>query len=125
MRRGRSVVTSTPAYMGALPNIGIFIADTQQAAQYNEAYKTLLSYFGHHFGHRVHKAFELKDASIGMALLTKPVTPNKTVMTSSIDPNNVTKTINIPVIQIDKDNEDFYEYQHELKKYIQSKAKYH
>ena len=29
---GRSVVASTPAYKGALPNVGTFIAGTQQAA---------------------------------------------------------------------------------------------
>ena len=50
-----------------------------------------------------------------MALLTKPVAPRKTVMTSSIDPNDANKTIDTPVTQIDKDSEDFYEYQHELK----------
>ena len=49
--------------------------------------------------------------------------PKKTVMMSSIDPNDATKTINTPVTQID-DSENFYEYQHELKKYIESKAKY-
>ena len=59
-----------------------------------------------------------------MALLTKPVAPMNTLMTSSIDPNNATKTINTPVTQIDNYIKDFYEYQHELKNYIKSKVKY-
>ena len=122
---GRSVVASTPSFKGALPNVGTFIAGTQQAAQYDESYKALLSYFGNHFDHRVHKAFEAKDASMGLGLLTRPVAPKKTIMSSVIDPDDPSEMIEVPTIQIDKDDEDFYEYQHELKKYIENKAKYH
>jgi len=114
-----------PLFKGAISELSgkVFVSEAHQATKYDDAYKSLLSYLGTHFDHRVHQTFEQKDEAVGLALLTKPVALKKTVRTTSPDPRDVTKTIIISNVEVDKDSEEFYEYQHELKKYIDNKNK--
>ena len=69
-------------------------------------------------------AFEWKDAATGLVLLTKPVSPKKTVAVQEDDPMDSSKTISVTEQEIDKESEEFYKYQSEFKKYINSKFKY-
>ena len=46
-----------------------------QVSQYDEAYKAIMTYFGTTYDHRVQRAFEHKDDSIGLTMLRKPSAP--------------------------------------------------
>ena len=61
---------------------------------------------------------------MGLTLLVKQLAPKKTVKLTIPDPNDTSKIIIDIVVQVDKDSEEFYEYQHELKKDIDNKNKY-
>ena len=50
----------------------VFIVGPSQASKYDEAYKALLTYLGAKFDHKVHRAFEHKDAGMGTNMLHKP-----------------------------------------------------
>ena len=108
----RPVAASVTTFKGAIPELSnkVLITGHQQASKYEEAYKALLLYINHHFNHRVHLAMERKDASAGLALLSKPVAPKKTVVVEIEDPNDPKNTITTTKIEIDKDSEDFFEY---------------
>ena len=105
-------VAATPAYKGAIVELSnkIFITGHQQAIKYDDAHKVLLLYINSNFNHRVHLAFERKDAAAGLALLSKSKAPKKPVVVQEEDPTDRSKTILVTKQEIDKDSEDFYEY---------------
>ena len=113
-------------FKGAISKIStkVFVSGPQQASKYDIAYKALLTYFGSHFDHRVHQAFKQKDKAVGLALLKKPTASKTKVKVEEEDPNDATKKIMVEKEIVDKDSEDFYEYTHELKKYVDNKLKY-
>lgn len=76
------------------------------------------------FSHRVYQVFEQKDEDVGLALLIKPVVPKKIAKTTVPNLDDTTKTIVVENVQVDKDSEEFYEYHHELKIFIDNKTKY-
>ena len=53
----------------------VFIVGPAQASKYDEAYKALLTYLGAKFDHKIHRAFEHKDATVGTNMLIKPSPP--------------------------------------------------
>ena len=84
----------------------VFTLGSNQAAQYDDTYRSLLVYIADKFDHRVHTAIKNKDKGVGMKLLIKPTAPTKA------DPNQTGATI------LDKDCEEFIEHQIEIKKYV-------
>ena len=68
-------------------------------------------YIAEKVDHRVHTSIKNKDKTIGMKLLTKPSAPTKE------DPQDTTRTV------LDKECEEFIEYQIEIKKYVDRKNK--
>ena len=67
---------------GAIPELSgkVFITGPSQATKYDETYKALLHYFNNKYDHRICRAIEAKDTTVGLALLTRP-TPPKTKKT--------------------------------------------
>ena len=65
----------------------VFIKGPTQAANYDEAYKALMNYFGTKYNQRVYCAFEQKNAGAGRNLLTKPSVPmiDKVVQVAILD----------------------------------------
>ena len=114
------------SFKGAIPELSgkVFVTGPSQATRYDEAYKALLHYFNTKYDHRVHRAFESKDSTIGLALITRPTPPKKKVTVQV--PTESDPTIMKDVIKevIDKDADSFFEYQEELKRYVADKSKY-
>ena len=73
--------------------------------------KALLGYLADKFDHRVTTAIKHRDTSIAKKLIVKPKAP------TIINPKESPKKI------LDKDGEDFIEYQMKLKKYIDRESK--
>ena len=65
----------------------VFTTGPSQASRYDEAYKALLHYFGNKFDHRVYRAFERKDVSVGLIPLVKPIPPKikKIIQEATVD----------------------------------------
>ena len=120
----RPVITTT--FKGAIPELSskVFVTGPSQATRYDDAYRALIHYFGNKFNHRVYRAFERKDISVGLSLLTKPRPPmvKKVIQEPTAGPDSKLQGVEKEVI--DKDSEDFLEYQLELKQYVTDKAKY-
>ena len=78
-----------------------------QALQYDEAYKILMTYFGTTYDHRVQDAFEYKDDSIGINMLTKSAAPmiDKVVQVATLGEDS--KMIGEVQTIIDKDGEAY------------------
>lgn len=102
----------------------VFIKGPLQAAKYDEAYKAILNHIGMKYDHRVYKAFEYKDKSKGTNLLTKPKAPmtKKIVQVATLGEDS--KMIGKEVTDIDKDGEDYVEYQINLKQYMSDLTKF-
>jgi len=119
----KNVAPTTPYFKGNVAELSgkVFISKPHQASKYDDTYKFLLSYFGTTYDQCVHQAFEQKDSTVGLVLLTKPITPKNSVTTVTIDHDDLNKTITNVELKVDKNSEDFFEYQIELKKYIDNK----
>ena len=89
----------------------VFTIGANQASQYDDTFKSLLVYIADKFDHRVHTAIKSKNKDTGLKLLTRPSAPTKE------DPNNNSKTV------LDRECEEFIEYQIEIKKYVDRKNK--
>ena len=89
----------------------VFTVGPDQAYRYDDTHKALLVYIAERFDHRVYTSMKNKDKNIGMKLLTKPSAPTKE------DPQDTTRTV------LDKECEEFIEYQIEIKKYVDRKNK--
>ena len=96
----------------------VFIKGPLQAAKYDEAYKAILNHIGMKYDHRVYKAFEYKDVSKGTNLLTKPKAPMTTKVVQVATIGEDSKMVGKEVVVIDKDGEEYVEYQINLKQYM-------
>ena len=102
----------------------VFVKGALQAAKYDEAYKAILNHIGAKFDHRVYKAFEYKDRTKGINLLIKPRPPmiNKVVQFATMGEDSV--LVGREVSVIDKDCEEYIEYQLYLKQYMTDLTKF-
>ena len=93
----------------------VFVKGPLQAANYDEAYKALLSYIGSKYDHRVYKAFEYKDRAKGSNLLTKSrsLMMTKVIQVKYIGENSTLTGTEVRVI--DKMGKSYEEYQILLK----------
>ena len=91
----------------------VFAVDPDQASRFNDTYKALLRYITKIFDHRVHTTIKHKEKSLGMKLLTRPSAPTKK------DPGDSTGATTV----MDRECEEFIEYQIEIKKYVDRKNK--
>jgi len=122
----KHVPFTTDIFTGSNLNLQgkVFIMGMLQASQYDEAYKAIMTYFGMTYDHRVQCAFEHKDASIGLNMLTKPPAPmiDKVVQVATLGDDSKLRGEIQSVIN--KDGEEYITYQIELKQYINDVAKY-
>ena len=122
----RTPSSNTSTFQGANVDLAgkVFVKGPLQAAKYDEAYKAILTYIGSNYDHRVYKAFEYKDKSKGLNLLTKPTAPKikKIIQEATIGLNSV--LIGKEVEVIDKDGEAYVEYQLYLKQYLSDGTKF-
>ena len=122
----RTANTNTSTFQGANVDLTgkVFVKGPLQAAKYDEAYKAILTYIGSKYDHRVYKAFEYKDKSKGLNLLTKPTAPKmkKIIQEATIGINSV--LIGKEVEVLDKDSEAYVEYQLYLKQYLSDVTKF-
>ena len=120
----RSTVGSN--FKGAIAELNshVFVTGPNQANKYDDAYKHRLHYFGNKFNHRVYQAFECKDETVGLDLHNKPSAPMTTKIVQEATPGADSKMIGVKRLLIDKESEDYLEYQVELKQYVTDKTKY-
>ena len=113
-------------FKGASPALSgkVFISGPSQALKYDEAYKALIHYFNVKYDHRVSRAFETKDPSLGLSLLIRPTPPKitKVVQVPTLGSSSIMEGVEREVI--DRDSDTFFEYQEEMKRYVSDKAKY-
>ena len=102
----------------------VFVTGPNQASKYDDAYKHILFYLGNKFNHRVHRAFECKDYAVGLSLLCKPTAPTTQKVVQEATPGDNSMFVGVERTIIDKDSEEYLEYQVELKQYITDKTKY-
>ena len=75
---------ATDTFKGANSDLynKVFVVGPTQASKYDEAYKSLITYFGVKYGHRISRAFEQKDADVGRNMLVCPNPPMTTKVVS-------------------------------------------
>ena len=102
----------------------VFIVGPSQASKYDEAYMALLTYLDRKFDHKVHHAFEHKDARAGTNVLIKPIPPmvRKIAQEASMGDNSVLTGVERNFL--DKYGIDFVEYQIDLRQYMSDKMIY-
>ena len=93
----------------------VFVIGPNQVNKHDDTYKYVLHYFGNKFNHRVYRESEFKDRMVGLALPTKPTASTIKKVVQEVTPGDNSKFVGIKRIVIDKDSEDYLEYQVELK----------
>ena len=113
-------------FKGAIPELSgkVFVTGPSQATKYDETYKALLHYFNSKYDHRVYRAFEAKDTTVGLGLLTRPTPPKIKKIVQEPTPGDSSVMRGVEREVIDRDSDDFFEYQEELKRYVSDKARY-
>ena len=103
----------------------VFVKGTLQAAKYDEAYKEIRNYVRTNYGHRVYNVFDYKDKTKGINILVKPKSPmtTKIIQFTTVGENSILEGREVNVV--DKDCEEFTEYQINLKQYISDVENFH
>ena len=108
----KSAPASIDSFKGTISELRgkTFILRPTQASKYDKALKALLLYISNKFDHRVHRLFEEKIMSVGLALLQEP------------DASTKPKEDNAAKEVLDKDSVAWIKYQLTMKHYIEQES---
>ena len=102
----------------------VFVVGPTQASKYDEAYKSLITYFGAKYGHRISRAFEQKYADVGRKMLVCPSPPMTTKVFQEASVGDNSTLIGKESSIVDRDGPAFITYQILLKQYLGDISKY-